>query len=339
MKLGVDIYSLLFHKWDAFQHLEYAYGLGIDVVHFSDMAPFESLEQEYLRQVKAKADKLEIEIEVGMLSICPTSTRFSPEKGTAVEQLREMLYIAHTLGSPILRCVLGGNDDRHTELPLQAHIEGAIKSCRAVRDLAMELGVTIAVENHAGDLLGRELKALIEAAGPDYVGACIDSGNPLTVAESPFVTLEHLAPYVVTSHVRDTAVWEHPLGAAVQWTAMGDGTIGIKEWARQFQEKCPESSFTLEIINYRAPRVLNYLEAEFWDAYSDMPAAEFAQFLKLVKAGQPFMGPVLTAARGQIPTEYEAALAVQQRLDLERSVRYCQEVLGIGKGRPEAMQK
>jgi sugar phosphate isomerase/epimerase len=330
MRLGVDIYSLRFQGWDAFEHLEYAHRLGLDVVHFSDLNPFESLEEDYLKQVKDRADELGIGMEAGMLSICPTSTIFSGEQGTAVEQVCQMLHIAHALGSPILRCVLGSNADRHTELPLEAHIEATVGTCRAVRDLALELGITLAIENHGGDLQGRELKALIEEAGPDYVGACIDSGNALWVAESPFVTLEHLAPYVVTSHVRDTAVWEHPRGAAVQWMAMGDGTVGIEEWARLLQEKCGACAFTLEIITGRPPRILNYLEPEFWEAYQDTPAVEFAQFLKLVREGQPFMGPMLTTGGSEIPPEYQAALTLQQRLHLERSVRYCQEVLGIG---------
>jgi len=98
---------------------------------------------------------------------------------------------------------------------------------------------------------------------------------------------------------------------------------------------CPDSSFTLEIITDSPPRVLNYLEPAFWEAYPDTPAAEFAQFLELVKKGQPFMGPMLTVnRRGDLPPEYQAALAVQQRLDLERSARYCRDVLDIGGNRP-----
>jgi hypothetical protein len=34
--------------------------------------------------------------------------------------------------------------------------------------------------------------------------------------------------------------------------------------------------------------------------------------------------------RAEIPPEFRSALAVQQRLDLERSVCYCRDVLGIG---------
>ena len=33
------------------------------------------------------------------------------------------------------------------------------------------------------------------------------------------ITLEVLAPYTVTTHIRDSAVWEHPRGAAAQWVA------------------------------------------------------------------------------------------------------------------------
>lgn len=334
MKLGVDIYTLRSQPWDAFQHLEYACRVGLDLVHFSDLKPFASVEDDYLRRVKARADELGLAIEVGMLSICPTSAIFTDERGTAVEQLQEMLHIADLLGSGTVRCVLGSNADRRGPIPLEAHMEATVKTCRAVRSMALDLGIKIAIENHAGDMQGRELKALIEEAGPEYVGACIDTGNPLWVAESPFVTLEHLAPYVATSHVRDTAVWEHGRGAAVQWVAMGDGTIGIAEWARQFQEKCPHSSFSLEIITGGPPRVLPYLEPDFWDVYPHTPAAEFARFIDLAKQGHPFMGPMLIVDwNTDAPPEYRAALAAQQRLDLERSIRYCHDVLGIGETR------
>jgi len=39
---------------------------------------------------------------------------------------------------------------------------------------------------------------------------------------------------------------------------------------------------------------------------------------------------MLTASRDEMPAEYRQALTVQQRLDLERGVRYCREELGIG---------
>ena len=103
----------------------------------------------------------------------------------------------------------------------------------------MDLGIKIAIENHSGDLQGWELRRLIEEAGPEYVGACIDTGNPLWVHEDPVVTLEHLAPYVATSHIRDSAVWPHPKGAAVQWVAMGDGNVGIRNGPSATRRSAP----------------------------------------------------------------------------------------------------
>lgn len=334
MKLGLDTYSLRSQGWDAFGYLEYAHDMGLDVVQFSERSFFDSLDESYLKQVKARADELELEINVGMLSICPTSTIFNDERGTAVEQLQEMIRVAHLVGSPFVRCVMGNSADRSTETPLEVHIEAVIETCRGVRDLALETGVKIAIENHGGDLQGRELRSLIEEAGPEYVGACIDSGNAVWVAESPFVTLEHLAPYIITSHVRDATIWEHPRGAAVQWLAVGDGTFGIDRWTQLFEEKCGDASFTLEIITGGPPRVLNYLEPEFWEVYPNTPAAEFARFVKLAKEGHPFMDSMVTVRRedSRVP-EYQAALVIQQRLDFERSVRYCQEVLGVGEKR------
>ena len=329
MKLGVDVFSQRFNDWNAFEHLEYARSIGLDVVHFSHLEPFESLEDPYLQQVKRRADELDIAIEVGMMSICPTSTSFDGEGGTAVEQLTRMLNLAATLGSPALRCVLGSNADRRTELPMDCHMVTVVNTCRAVRSLALDLGVKIAIENHAGDMLGSELKLLIEEAGPDFVGACIDSGNPLWVAESPFVTLEHLAPNVLMSHIRDTALWPHPRGAVAQWVTMGEGTIGIKKWADRYRERCPDTNFTLEVITSIPPRVLNYLESEYWSVYQKTPAHEFAEFLQLVNKGEPYTRPVLTVDWNDIPPDYVPALAAQQRWMLEQSVRYCRDAIGI----------
>ncbi|MAF11582.1 xylose isomerase [Candidatus Poribacteria bacterium] len=339
MKLGVDTYSLRSLGWGAFEHLEYAREMQLDAVQFSERGYFDSLDEEYLRTVKARADEFGIEVNVGMLSICQTSTWFSDERGTAAEQLAEMIRVADIVGSPFVRCVLGGRADRRTEEPLTTHIAATVETCRAVRDLALEMGVKVAIENHAGDLQARELRGLIEAAGPEYVGACIDTGNAVWAGESPFVALEHLAPYVVTSHIRDAAVWEHPRGVAMQWLPMGDGTIGLDAWVREFERRCPDASLTVEIIAGRPPQVLNYLEPEYWEAYPDTPASEFAQFVALAKAGGPYMGSMLVADGGrgtELPSEYEAAMTLQQRAHLDRSIRYCQDTLGIGEKRGQA---
>ncbi len=332
MRLGVDVYSIRSQDWDAFEYLHYCAEIGLDVVHFSDLGPFDSTEESYLKEVRTRASELDLDIEAGMGSICPTSSSFRAQEGeSVVDRVKEMLHVAKALGSPVLRCLLGSNADRHSETPLETHIASTIATCRAVRDLALDLEVKLAVENHAGDLQAWELRDLIEEAGPEYVGACIDTGNPIWVHEDPMVTLEHLAPYVITSHIRDSVVWSHPKGAAFQWVAMGDGNVGIAEWAKRYKTLCPEVPFTLEIITGRPPQILNYMEEDYWEAYPDAKASEFARFERLVRQGKPFMGTmVMLGEEENVPPEYEAARVAQERYDLERSVAYCKEVLEVG---------
>lgn len=329
MKLGLDLFSLRRQPWNIFQHLDYAHSIGLDAVMIPDPDFLERLDDAYLAQVKAHADQLGLALEFGMYSICPSSNAFSDKRGTAIEQLRQMLHVAKQLGSPYLRALLGNNGDRSSALPLRTHIDNTIATLAAARSLALEFGIKVALENHAGDLQARELKALIEEAGTEFVGACIDSGNPLWVAESPYVTLEHLAPHILMSHIRDSIVLEHPRGALVQWVALGDGTTNMPEWARLYQEKCPQTHFTLEIISSIAPRVVNYLDPEFWTVYPDTPAWEFARFLQLVKGSNPNFVPTLTANWTEPDPAYRAALEVQQRRQVEKSVKYAREVLGI----------
>ena len=85
------------------------------------------------------------------------------------------------------------------------------------------------------------------------------------------------------------------------------------------------------IITSAPPRVLDYLkpEADYWKMYPDTPAREFARFEALVRNGQPYIRPCLTVGR-DAPPEYLPAIAAQQTIDLERSIQFCKETLGIG---------
>ena len=149
-----------------------------------------------------------------------------------------MIDAAKIIGSPIVRAVLGSADDRRPG-PIETHIEDTVRVLRSIRPKATGEGIKIAIENHAGDMQARELKTLIEKAGPEFVGVCLDSGNPLWTLEDPHLTLEVLHPYALTSHVRDSAVWNVPQGAAVTWVQMGRGNVDIDSYVRKYVELCP----------------------------------------------------------------------------------------------------
>lgn len=311
--LGVDLFSLRSSGFDAFQFLDHAAKLGAKVVHFSEIRFLGSLETAHLKKVREHADRLGVTIEAGMRSICPTSKLFDAQQGTAEQQLERMLGAAKLLGSPIVRCFLGSMNDR----PVEPHIESMAKVLRAMRSRVMDSGIKVAVENHAGDMQGRELKILIEEAGKDFVGAVIDSGNPLWTLEDPLLTLETLAPYCLTSHVRDSAVWRTPQGVAVAWTRMGEGNVAIEDWVRQFQRLCPGRALSLEIIVTGA-RPFNIFDQKFWDSYRTVPAWSLARFLALAAKGKPRDIPPVPKERAR-----------QQEIDdLAASAEFTKRLLG-----------
>lgn len=314
VKFGIDLFSLRSQGWNPFAYLDYCAKQGAKVVHFSEIRFLGSLDRDHLRKVRDHAKKLAIEVEIGMLSICPTAVRFDPAQGTAEQQLARMIDAATVVDAPLVRAVLGDWRDRASAVPLEQHIDNTVKTLRAVRSRALDAGKKIAIENHGGDLQGRELRHLIEAAGKDFVGACIDSGNPTWAIEDPHVTLEVLAPYVLTSHVRDSAVWRTPEGAAMQWTRMGEGNVNIAGWVRKFAELCPGKAMSLEII-VTGTRPFPYLKPEFWNGFRQTPAWEFARFAAIAESGHP---------RTSRPAPTKEMAAALEREDLESSIQWLQ---------------
>src|SRR5579863_3782968 len=279
VKLGIDLFSLRSQNWTPFQLLDYSAAQKARVVHFSEIRFIGGLEPDNLRAVRRHAEPLGIELEIGMRSICPTSKMFDAKAGTAEEQLGRMVDAAQIVGSHIVRAVLGSSDDRRPG-PIERHIESMVQVLRAMRSKVMDAGLKVAIENHAGDMQARELKTLIEGAGRDFVGVCLDSGNPCWTLEDPHLTLETLHPYVLTSHVRDSAVWQVPEGAAVAWVRMGEGDVDIEKYVRDYAALCPGRALSLESI-VTGPRVFRYRDPRFWDAYRNTPAWEFERFREI----------------------------------------------------------
>jgi sugar phosphate isomerase/epimerase len=320
VKLGLDNFAVRAMNWKAPALLDYAAGLKLDSILISDLDAFESLEEKSLAEVKAKARDVGVQIHVGTWSICPTSKSFKNKWGTAEEHLALGIRVAKALGSPVIRCVLGTGDDRKTPGGIEARIADTVKVCQACRTRAVDAGVKIAVENHAGDMQAWELVTLIEAAGKDYVGANLDSGNACWTMEDPLENLQTLAPYVATTSLRDSMVWEYEQGAKVQWTAMGGGDVDLKTYFDTFARLCPNVPVHIETISGFA-REIPYLKPDFWSVWPKAKASDFAKFVALAKRGKaiaPHRSPDAKAEQ-----DY-------QKAELEDSIRYCKDVLGLG---------
>ena len=145
-------------------------------------------------------------------------------------------------------------------------------------------------------------------------------------------TLEMLGPYALTVHLRDSAIYETPRGAAVQWVPLGEGAVDFKKFIARLREIASPVYVYIKPITGRPPQVLPYLEPSFWASYPKARAFEFARFLALVKSGKPYDGHmVIEDLPGRAtPEPFVAAIQYQQREHMERSVAYAKKVLDLG---------
>ncbi len=320
IKLGFDNFSVRAMGWKAPALIDYASAQKLDTLLISDLDAYESLDAGYLRELRVKAEGLGVQIHAGTWSICPTSKAFKNKWGTAEEHLALGIRVAKDLGSPLLRCVLGSMEDRKTEGGIEARMEDTVRVCRACRSRALDAGVKIAIENHAGDMQARELVTLIEAAGKDYVGATLDSGNATWAMEDPMTNLEVLGPYALTTGMRDSMLWSSEDGARVQWTAMGEGLVDWKRYFARYREICPTVPVNLEIISGFS-RPFPYLKAEFWKEWPKARASDLAGFVAMVQKGRPMDSHKSPDSKAE--QEY-------QKAELERSLKFCKETLVLG---------
>lgn len=308
-RLGLDVFSLRSQGLSAIQQLEFCAARGITLVHFSEPRLIGTTEPGELRRIRERAAELGIALEAGMLSICPGAVIFNHEAGPADVQLSQAVDLAVALGSPIVRCVVGSFRDRVSPDAMEQRIAETVDVLTAVRPRALDAGVKIAVENHAGDLQARELKMLVDAAGTDLAGVCLDAGNAFWAMDDPRVALDLLAPLILTSHTRDTAVRPTEDGAEVAWTRMGQGNIGIASYLDRFQALRPDLPVTLEIIVMPSPRSLPYRDERFRANYPRMTGDDLRHFADLVEHAPPAPLPSGEVDAGMELGNVEASIA------------------------------
>lgn len=287
LPIGLDHFSVRATGWKAAQYIDYAASLKLDTIFLSELGVFENYEDAYLKGLKEQADRLGIKVYVGTGSVCESSNTWKPANGTGADHLALTIRIAKALGSPVARCYLGNQKDRSTDGGIAKHIENTIKSIKANQSRAEAEGIKIAIENHAGDMQSAELRELIEVAGKGYVGANIDPGNAVWALEEPMKHLEVLGPVTVCSSVRDSMLWEGENGAInVQWTAIGEGLIDFKAYAKRFAELAPGVPLQVETISGFA-RPFEVTKDDFWTIFpSHRDSDMYKAWLDLAKKGK-----------------------------------------------------
>lgn len=328
--LGINTYSVRALGFHDAQALDFAASLHCDAVFLQDSRDPKAQDPAHWRTVREMAQRHGLHLETGGGGVLPrTPEEFNPR----VDYLRAQIRRAAAMGSPVMRAVIASDRYAMPPGPAEQHMETMVRLLRAVRTEALDAGVKIAIEVHK-DLNAWEFRDLVETVGTDFVGIYLDTGNPVFVMEHPLTTVETLGKYAVTFHLRDSVVYEHPQGIAVQWVPLGEGTVDFREIVAKARELCPQVHVYAKPITGRPPVVLPVWDEEHWKRWFPRArASDFARFVALARQGQPYDKPmVVEDLQGrQVPPHFQEAVRFQQREHLERSLRYARETLGLGR--------
>lgn len=325
--LGINTYCLRFQRWNDRQLMDYCAAKKLDAIFLQDSLDPGVMDPKHWADVRAWSKDLELHLETGGGAILPRSADAFAQ---SVATLRKNIERAAAMGSPIVRALLASDRYSLPDGPVEQHIETTVKLLREVRTQAMDAKVKIAIENHK-ELQAWETRQLIEAAGREFVGSYLDTGNPVFVAEDPMTTVEELGPYAVTFHLRDSVVYEHPDGIAVQWVPLGEGTVDFKAIVSRASENLPQVYIYCKPITARPPVVLPVYTDEFWTKWFPRGRSrDFSRFLALARRGRPYDKPHVEADLPDVRDRFMDALKIQQLEHMERSLDYCRKTLKLG---------
>jgi len=87
LKLGFDNFAVRSQGWKGPELIDYAARLNVDSLLISDLAALGGLDDAHLTDLRKRAADHGIGLNVGTWSVCPTSTLFKKDWGTASEHL------------------------------------------------------------------------------------------------------------------------------------------------------------------------------------------------------------------------------------------------------------
>lgn len=239
-------------------------------------------------------------------------------------ELRRLIGAARAVSGmerPVVRAILSRvlcGDRRGLEGGWSAHLEGVLARLREIVPEAREAGVSLALENHQ-DATSEDLIALCEAAGPDVVGICLDTGNPLAVGEDPVEFASRVAPYVRHVHLKDYTIHFAPSGYRLVRCAAGDGVIDFPAILKALRASPHPLRPGIE-VGAQMARLIPILDAGWWAEYPPRPAIDALPALRILwERGRPADAEWRTPwERG----EPSAAILGDEMSTFERSVDY-----------------
>jgi len=329
MKLGLDSYSVRNSGLDPIGVLKLAADWGLAGVLF-ELSPFKSFGDADLAAICQYGRERNLYVHLGMGSIFhwhPMATQGRQLLADAgyntnvseAQTVIQHLEVARKLGSPILRCVAGNLFVRDEGHDMTALADRAVEILREACKAAEDMGIKIAMENHA-DFTVRELASILARVNSPAFGFTVDCANLAFDIDDPLRVAGIMAPYALTTHFKNYRVLRIPKGLALENCALGDGDIDVAAIARLLSEKNPEINLNIEIHSQWTYFPLNILEKGYFSRHPAPPGDGLAWFLE--KSWQRPITTQPSAALADGPDSWNL-----ERRHVEESIRWSKENL------------
>jgi sugar phosphate isomerase/epimerase len=279
-----------------------------------DIAQLASTEPAYLKRVRSQLEAKEMFLELGV----------SARTLENADVFAGIASTANQLGVTRLRvaCLSGRRYETFHEMAKwKEFLDHWKQTFKQAEPMLKQHKLLVGVENHK-DWLADEFVEILKSVGSPYLGACVDFGNNLALLEDSVEVAKKLAPFVVTTHLKDMAVKPYSDGFELSEVALGDGITPLAEIADILRKSRSDVHFCLEMIT-RDPLKVPYKTDHYWITYDRRDEARIKKFEDTVlrkASAKPL--PQITGLSA------EQALAVEDE-NLRRSGNYAKQTLKL----------
>ena len=249
-----------------FIDLCHSYGAGIAQMAYEQLA---GTDPAYLKSVRQQLEQREMELELGI----------NAQLLEREEHLASVARVAAELGVSRLRLAcLGGRryetfGDLRSWQEFAAHWKTVLHRAEPwLRRYRLRAGI----ENHKDWLADEQVEILRSVSSP-WLGACVDFGNNLALLEDPLEVAQKLAPYAVTTHLKDMAVRGYEEGFELSEVVLGEGMTPLRRIISTLRSRDRALPIVLEMIT-RDPLRVPYRTAKYWATYPERDERRIARF-------------------------------------------------------------
>ncbi|MBX3744858.1 MAG: TIM barrel protein [Verrucomicrobiae bacterium] len=215
--------------------------LGTGLLQIGDNLPLHTFDPARLARFSEQAALQGVQLEIGA-------------RGLTFENVGRYAAIARRLNARLVRFVI---DDAGYH-PEPEFLTGLLRRCDPLLG-----GLTLGIENH-DRFPASTLRAMIERAGSDRLGVCLDTANSLGAGEGLDTVLHELGPLAVNLHIKDFAVprLPHRMGFTVEGRPAGQGLLDVPRLLKHLSPFPRCQTAVLELWTQPEPRLEDTLAKE-----------------------------------------------------------------------------